>query len=508
MQREIPNKHDYVINATLMINGNPWLMEHYWEPPMKRGIKSLIQQHEALNTPNMPYPRYFAHVILYLPAAVIEDDRRKHNGEQCRELMSSLQTVHQHYYQVHCYGQPIRYQVIASDHVAEGSAVVAFGHAVYVPDPNENPQWAIEIDLGQGWQTAATLYPGQRLCLLSHNRYGGQSAVEPWPFDYDDEVLLRYERPDTLEVLSVPYKRLLCEQDGQQYQISNRAGDRILLRRVAMPAPASPSDQSTSQAPLDVDWQTVARPQASSTVWSVPTEQRVVNTTELDDEPTMNPLRASALSLRLCALALQPLSLYKDFGVSGLRIGFNARGDLIHPDAPGCQVVVAMDQDNRLAIQETAHQAQPITLPRQWQGLEHAWEIDMSHPPQGLSEYYLMFLRLPQAKVFHIPAFGRAIFGRGKETQVAPQLLEQAQLHGPSAQVLAVSPEKLGLSKRAASLSVSGKSLTVEALSGQPIWYIDRQGVCQQRIERPGSTLSVPPGGHVLMGHYLFRVQE
>ncbi|GAA5020228.1 hypothetical protein GCM10025794_07410 [Massilia kyonggiensis] len=94
-----------------------------------------------------------------------------------------------------------------------------FGHAVYLPAPNETVQYTVSVSRDSAvWKTVCPIYPNQRLTLIGHDAHEATYAAPGWPFGAEGAVLLINDGPDSpLEVQVRPKDAFDCSYDAAAY---------------------------------------------------------------------------------------------------------------------------------------------------------------------------------------------------------------------------------------------------------------------------------------------------
>src|SRR3954465_13981224 len=87
--------------------------------------------------------RSFAHVTLLLPQEEVDDDRHLTRGARARDLAQGLAALHQKDFGDLLGGDDVRYHVVGTERLEPGEVEVKFGHAVYLPAPDEQIQYTV-----------------------------------------------------------------------------------------------------------------------------------------------------------------------------------------------------------------------------------------------------------------------------------------------------------------------------------------------------------------------------
>jgi len=470
--------------------------------------------------------RCFSHVTLVLPQDDVDDDRHLTRGARVRDLAQSLAALHQKDFGDLLGGDEVRYHILGSDGVAPGEVEVKFGHAVYLPAPGEQVQYTVTASRDSAiWQPVCAIYPNQRLTLVGLDAADATFAVPGWPFGPEGGLLLVNDGPDApLELQVRPKDSFECRFDAANgYYILRGKGasaQRLLLKIsrsgvAAKPLPAAaptvPNAPTTPNAPS-------LPPQRSPAVW----KSRSVTPPEPD--MTAMPVAASAPAatpaplteadatyapvarhrVTLAALALPRLSRYRETGAQALEVGLNAQ---LMPAAPGKDNVIrfAVDESDELhAITPAGRQR--IAVPSQFAPLDNA-SIRLLAVQQQLAERYSALLVLPQGPSQPAASGTRLTFGRGMPSLAALRVLDTPEFvrQGDGA---AASADRLGLSRNAFSWEAASDGLRVTRLAPtQALYHLDEQLALVAQIETATQEQPylIPPGHHLVAGHYVLR---
>jgi hypothetical protein len=122
--------------------------------------------------------RCFSHITLALPQEEVDDDYHLSRGAH-RDLAQSLTSLHQKDFADLLGGEQVRYDVIGTDTLGGGEVEVRFGHAVYLPAPDEKVLYNVSLSRDSAvWHPVCPIYPAQRLVLLGA---AGSDASIPAP---------------------------------------------------------------------------------------------------------------------------------------------------------------------------------------------------------------------------------------------------------------------------------------------------------------------------------------
>lgn len=465
--------------------------------------------------------RCFSHVTLLLPQDDVDDDRHLTRGARVRDLAASLAALHQKDFGDLLGSDEVRYDVVGADSLEAGQVEVRFGHAVYLPAADEAVLYKIATSSDSAiWHNAAPMYQNQRLALV------GQ--------DLPVNILLINDGPDApLEVQVRPKNAYECGFDavGGYYVIRSKAGAdgaplRLLLKvtRVAAPvavsvsaaAPAPPAaPASTPSAPIQLKnaavWKTRTRietppPAEQTAVPFMHAESAAPSPVDAIDaiDATYAPLAQQRVSL--AALALPRLSRYRETGAASLEIGFDAHMALA---APGVAPVIsfAVDAaDELLAITRAGRER--ISAPSTFTPVDGA-TVRLATVAAEMADRYRALLIMPDTAAgagLPVAAGARFVFGRG-----APMLAALRVLDGPRFVQRAdgaqdgASADRIGLSRTAFSFEATAGGYQIGRLSPtQALYHLDEHLNFVAAVDGEAPYL-LPPGHHLVAGHYVLR---
>jgi len=201
--------------------------------------------------------RCFSHVTLMLPQEDVDDDRHLTRGARMRDLAQGLAALHQKDFGDLLGGDEVRYQVVGAERLAPGEVEVKFGHALYLPAPNEKVQYTVAVSRDSAvWKSVCAIYPNQRLTLIGNDEHGATWAAPGWPFGAEGAILLINDGPGApLELQVRPKDMFDCSYDAAAgyYTIRSRRGAvdgaGLPLRLLLRVTPAAPM-QSGARPPL------------------------------------------------------------------------------------------------------------------------------------------------------------------------------------------------------------------------------------------------------------------
>jgi len=383
------------------------------------------------------------------------------------------------------------------------------------------------------WKTVCPIYPNQRLTLIGHDEHEATHVAPGWPFGAEGAILLINDGPDTpVEVQVRPKDAFECswDQPGGYYTIRSRRGGvdaggaplRLLLR--ITPAPgvrgaATPSAPVRAAAPVPATIPAPARTPAAASarpaVWkprqaleadmtAVPVAAKpapAAGGAELD--ATYAPVARQRVAL--AALALPRLSRYRETGAQALEIGLNRA---LVPSAPGADAVLGFavdDTDTLHAV--TGAGREPVAAPGSFSPFDGA-RIDLLAAAPEMADRYLALLRLPQAPVMPVAPGARLLFGRGTPMLAALRVLDSPRFLRVAGGTASSSADRLGLSRNAFSFEAAADGYRIARASAtQALYHLDEQLRFVAAIfdATPEQPYLLPPGHHLVAGHYVLR---
>jgi len=343
--------------------------------------------------------------------------------------------------------------------------------------------------------------------------------VPGWPFGPDGGLLLVNDGPEApLELQVRPKDSFDCVFDAANgYYVLRGKGasaQRLLLRisragaavkppvsvAAAPAAPATTPQRSpavwksrSSEPPADLTAMPLAAPTPVATPAPAPTQEA---------DATYAPVARHRITL--AALALPRLSRYRDTGAQALEVGLDAQ---LVPAAPGKDNVIRFaidDADELHAITPAGRQR--IAVPSQFSPMDGA-SIGLLAAPQSMAERYSALLVLPQGPSQPAASGSRLTFGRGMPSLAALRVLDAPQFVR-QADGAAASADRLGLSRSAFSWEASSDGLRVVRLSpSQALYHLDGELALVAQIDAAtqDAPYLIPPGHHLVAGHYVLR---
>lgn len=519
VQHEILAKVDDVFNA-----------EALWQAPglalfSRRPLLRDLLERSPREQRGRAATRCFSHVTLMLPQDEVDDDRHLTRGARVRDLAQSLAALHQKDFGDLLGGDEVRYHVEGAETVAPGEVKVKFGHAVYLPAPGEQVLYTVTASRDTAvWQPVCAVYPNQRLTLVGQDQAGATFAVPGWPFSVDGGILLVNDGPDApLEVQVRPKDALDCQFDdaGGYYVIRGKraSGDagaqRLLLKisRAGAPAralaPGAPAPELPPARPPAVWKPRAAQADGEMTAMplAAPPMPAALGAAQETGDATYAPVARHRITL--AALALPRLSRYRETGAAALEIALGAGLDAgLAPVAPGKDSVIRFlvdDADELHAI--TAAGRQRVSVPARFAPLDGAG-IALHAAPLPMADRYAALLALPHGPEQPAAAGTRLVFGRGMPALAALRVLDAPHCLRHADGSAAASADRLGLSRNAFSWEASAEGLRVVRLSEtQALFHLDAELrlVAQVDSATQEQPYLIPPGQHLVAGHYVLR---
>lgn len=430
--------------------------------------------------------RCFAHVTLRLPQEDVDDDYHLTRGNRARELTDTLAALHRKDFGDLLGSDDVRYHIAGADDLAAGEIEVRFGHAVYLPAPDEKILFDVTTcSDGATWHSVCPVYPQQRLALIGD--------APGWPFGSDGVLLLINDGPDAEPVLQVrPKGAFDCRHDAQagHYTVTSRQGGKRLLLKVtrkgAPPARVAPP----------AVWQPRSRPEVQG------------------DEPTALPLAALRTEtgsdatfapgargrLTLAALALPRLSRYRGTGVTRLELPFDRTLAFAPTGTPA--VTIAVDGGDGLHV-VTAAGSERIEPPAAC-APDGERTLHVAPVPAAMAERYTALVALPQPVAAPVTAQG--MFGRGSAALATLRVLDAARcMTGADS---TASPDRIGLSRTAFTFEPAAHGLLLTRQSAnQALYHLDAAlgYVGMIAAGADDEPFVLPAGHHVVAGHYVLR---
>lgn len=535
----------YVQHETLARINDVFSPEAIWQAPglalfSRRPLLRDLLERAPREQRGRAATRCFSHITLALPQEEVDDDRHLTRGARVRDLAQGLAALHQKDFGDLLGGDEVRYHVTGAEDLAPGEVEVRFGHAVYLPAPDEKVQYTVSVSRDSAvWKTVCPIYPNQRLTLIGHDDHEATHVAPGWPFGAEGAILLINDGPEApIEVQVRPKDAFECSWDpaGGYYAIRSRnsrgsgtdasdAPPRLLLR--VTPAPGARVLPSASVQPRSA---AAAIPASASAPVPVPATQsahpavwkpRRALAPDMTAVPLARPASAPAplaaeadatyapvarQRVALAALALPRLSRYRETGAQALEIGVNRA---LMPSAHGSDAILSFAVDDADVLHAvTAAGREPVAAPGSFSPFDGA-KVDLLAVAPEMAERYLALLRLPQAPALPVAPGARFLFGRGTPMLAALRVLDSPSfLRTASGAGVASSADRLGLSRNAFSFEAAPDGYRIARASAtQALYHLDEQlrFVAAIGDATPEQPYRLPPGHHLVAGHYVLR---
>jgi hypothetical protein len=559
----------YVQHETLARINDVFSPEAIWQAPglalfSRRPLLRDLLERAPREQRGRAATRCFSHVTLALPQEEVDDDRHLTRGARVRDLAQGLAALHQKDFGDLLGGDEVRYHVVGAEELAPGEVEVRFGHAVYLPAPGEKVQYTVSVSRDSAvWKTVCPVYPNQRLTLIGHDEHNATHVAPGWPFGAEGAILLINDGPDAAPEVQVrPKEAFECswDQAGGYYTIRSRRGGvdaagaplRLLLKitpapgarmgaassaqaaaqsqarnaglpiAAPNPAPMQSAMQPANAAPIPAPISAAARshpapaPSSRPAVW----KQRQTLASDMTAVPLARPAPAPAPAsaeadatyapvarqrVALAALALPRLSRYRETGAQALEIGLNRA---MTPSAPGADAVLGFTVDDGDVVHAvTSAGREPVTAPSSFSPFDGA-RVDLLAVAPEMAERYVALLRLPQAPALPVAPGARFLFGRSAPMLAALRVLDSPRFLRAAHGAAPSSADRLGLSRNAFSFEAAPDGYRIARASAtQALYHLDEQlrFVAAIGEATPEQPYRLPPGHHLVAGHYVLR---
>ncbi|MGZ5198501.1 MAG: hypothetical protein ACXWC4_01935 [Telluria sp.] len=506
VQHEVLGKVDDVFNAESIWQA-PGLSLFSRRPLLRDLLERAPREHRGRAA-----TRCFSHVTLMLPQDEVDDDRHLTRGARVRDLAQSLAALHQKDFGDLLGNDDVRYHVVGTDALEPGEVQVKFGHAVYLPAPGEQVLYTVSVSRDSVvWKQVCAIYPGQRLVLLGQDMRSATHSVPDWPFGPDGGILLVNDGPDAaVEVQARPKEAFECAFDAACgcYIVRPRGsttGARLMLKveRSGAPQAARPIVvPRATQAKAPAVWK-ARTPQADAPdATALPASTRARPAAPAESDATYAPVARQRV--RLAGLALPRLSRYRETGAVALEIGL----DRTLSPTPADQALVRFavsDGDEIHAI--TASGRQRVAAPARFAPTDNG-AVQLLVPPAEMADRYCALLCLPRAPEQAVAGGARFVFGRSAPMLASLRVLDTPACLRRAPGLEPASADRLGLSRNAFSFEAFDDGYRIARLSPtQALYHLDEQlrfvaQVADASAEKP---YLLPPGHHLVAGHYVLR---
>jgi hypothetical protein len=455
--------------------------------------------------------RCFSHVTLMLPLDEVDDDRHLTRGARVRDLAQSLAALHQKDFGDLLGNDEVRYDVVGADALEPGQVEVKFGHAVYLPAAGEKILYAVSTSRDSAiWQPVCPIYPNQRLALIGHDEQSASHAVPGWPFGAHGAILLVNDGPDApIEVQMRPKDAFDCSFDPLNGYYTIRS------KRAALDAGATPARllmkvtrvAGASQAPVAAPapakpaavWKTRVKGVEEAEQTAVPASHRAAPAAA-ESDATYAPVAQQRVSL--VALALPRLSRYRETGALALEIGLD-RSLGLAAGASDSVISFAVDAADQLhAI--TGAGRERITVPASFTPVDGG-AVQLLAVAPAMAERYCAMLCLPRTASVPVASGARLVFGRSAPMLAALRVLDSPRFLQRADGFDTASADRIGLSRNAFSFEATGGGYRIGRLSPtQALYHLDQQMRFVAQVDT-GQPYTLPPGHHLVAGHYVLR---
>ncbi|WP_426176784.1 hypothetical protein [Massilia sp. TWR1-2-2] len=508
VQHEVLGKVPDVFNAEALWQA-PGLALFSRRPQLRDLLERSPREHRGRAA-----TRCFSHVTLMLPQDDVDDDRHLTRGARVRDLAQSLAALHQKDFGDLLGGDEVRYDVVGADALESGQVEVKFGHAVYLPAPDEKVLYTVTTSRDSAiWKPVCAMYPNQRLALIGHDDESASHAVPAWPFGGDGAILLINDGPDApIEVQVRPKGAFDCSYDpiNGYYTIkSKEAGEatRLMMRITRVASAPVPAAKPVEAAPIQVKpaavWKTRVRPTDAMEQTAVPLSHRPAMSPGVEGDATYAPIAQQRVSL--VALAMPRLSRYRETGALALVIGID-RSLGLAANSHDAVISFAVDAGDELHAITSAGRER-ISAPASFTPVD-AGAVKLSAVAHEMADRYCAMLCLPVPVSVPVASGARFVFGRSAPMLAALRVLDSARFLQRAAGFDSASADRIGLSRNAFSFEAAGGGYKIGRLSAtQALFHLDEQmqfvaSIGEASAEQP---YTLPPGHHLVAGHYVLR---
>ena len=499
----------------------------------------------------------FSQVQILLPSATIVRDRRAARGASGSAMVARLADLHREDFGEKAGPGPVRYQVLGSDEVPEGSALVRFGLGIYVPacenranasapsaqpdaEPSEGSsemrcRLQVSVDGGVIFAPLANVHPDERLIVIGADTTRASYAIPFWPYPTDLLLVVVNEPGQPLEVGAEPY-------GSMQIRAGDLPGDHVvtmpnvdslipsLVLRVIDDRPnAGPLRKPVTHKYPGVAGEVKATPQVAEASELV--QPSCADPVDLQDSSpsvgdrdktyvasrtpgvlvkdplsaqTYVPQRRQPLPrLSLAGLVLQRVSLYAQVGVTGFRVGFDTVLQLTASDR-AAWLRLDVDALDRLTVTTRSGQ-QALKLPATFAHREDKLEI---RPPSAGMQAHCVGLVLRNFGVSEpIPAGMPLTTGRGQRLLSSLRVLDGLGGVIKADDQSTSSDDQMGLSRRAFNMQVGDRTLQISQLAPtQRLFHMDEDlNLLAEMDGTANDTAVLQPGQYLAASHYLWR---
>jgi hypothetical protein len=439
-----------------------------------------------------------------------------------RDLAQTLTALHQKDFGDLLGGDEVRYDIVGAETLEPGHVEVRFGHAVYLPGPGEKMLYAVSASRDSAvWKPVCPIYPNQRLTVIGQDESAATHAVPGWPFGTDGAILLVNDGPESpIEVQVRPKDAFECsfEPANGYYTVRSKRGGVdasgapirlfIKLARTAAQTPLArpatvPLAPPAPSAPLRqaAVWKTRTQAMpAESDLTALPAARSAPDSPapQPESDATYAPVARQRVSLT--ALALPRLSRYRETGAQALEIGLNRT---LAPCVLSKDAVISFaidDADEIHAI--TAAGRQRIDVPASFTPLD-AGAVRLLAVAPEMADRYRALLCMPHSPGLPVGAGVPLVFGRSAPMLAALRVLDSPRFLRRADGAATASADRLGLSRNAFSFEAVQDGYRITRLSAtQALYQLDEE---LRFVTAIGDTCLLPPGHHLVAGHYVLR---
>ena len=487
IQHEVLGKVNDVFNAEAIWQA-PGLALFSRKPLLRDLLERSPREHRGRAA-----TRCFSHVTLALPQDEVDDDRHLTRGARARDLAQSLAALHQKDFGDLLGGDQVRYDVVGAGSLEPGQVEVRFGHAVYLPAPDEKILYSVSASTDSAiWKPVCPIYPDQRLALIGLDGASASHAVPGWPFGPVGAILLINDGPDApIEVQVRPKDALDCSFDPLSgYYVVKGANARLFLKVSRTGAPAA--------AP-------VAEPVKPATAWKPRAADETAESIRppAEGDATYAPVAQQRVSL--AALALPRLSRYRETGARSLEVGFDAALGVTASENDSVIRFAVDDADELHAV--TAAGRQRISIPASFTPVD-AGPIALRAAPPEMADRYCATVCLAAPPSVPVASGVRFVFGRGAPMLASLRVLDSARFLHRADGIDVASADRIGLSRTAFSFEAASGGYKIGRLSAtQALYHLDEQmrfvaSIGDASADKP---YLLPAGHHLVAGHYVLR---
>jgi hypothetical protein len=506
VQHEVLAKVGDVFNADALWQA-PGLALFSRKPLLRDLLERSPREHRGRSA-----VRCFSHVTLMLPQEEVDDDRHLSRGARARDLAASLAALHQKDFGDLLGSDEVRYNVVGASSISPGQVEVKFGHAVYLPAPNEKILYHLSTSRDSAiWNPVCPIYPDQRLALVGGSAEAASHVTPDWPFGPDAAILVINDGPDAaLEVQMRPKEAFHCSFDPLAGYFTIRStrdgGSRLLLKvtRVSNGAAKPNSLWKSRPAQTQTQPEQTAAPMAPAMLKQARPVPAAESGTDESIEADATYAPQSQRRMSLVALALPRLSRYRETGARSLQLGLD-RNLALAANVDDDVISFAVDSSDQLYAATKAGR-QRISTPAVFTPVDGR-PIKLLPVPADMSEHYCATLCLPHPVSMPVAGDVRFVFGRAAPVLAALRVLD-APRHLKCGDGRPASADRIGLSRNAFSFEAVHEGLKIGRLSTtQALFHLDEQlqfvaSISDAPADKP---YLLPTGHHIVAGHYVLR---